>query len=82
MTEEVDEEMNSKVNRLRTFYVNDNINSVNKLKFVEKGLYISQDTGEIICTKCDATFSDRDNGYISVSYYKKKSFFSNFNIFL
>lgn len=62
-----DDIMNSKVNRLRTFYINENINSVNKLKFVEKGLYISQETGEIICTKCNMTFSERDNGYISVS---------------
>lgn len=68
MTEETDD-MNSKINRLRTFYVNEQINSVNKLKFVEKGLYQSE-AEEVICLKCEMTFNANDNGFISVSIYK------------
>lgn len=63
MTEQI-EAMNSKVNRLRTFYVNEQINSVNKLKFVEKGMY--QKEAGIICLKCNENMSQHN---ISVSIY-------------
>lgn len=66
MTEQINV-MNSKVNRLRTFYVNEQINSVNKLKFVEKGLY-QKETGEIICLKCNFKFNENQYN-ISVSIY-------------
>lgn len=78
MTDEIDiDEMNSKVNRIRTFYINENINSVNKLKFVEKGLYVLPNR-EISCYKCDLTFNENDNGYIAVSIYFFIPFFFKF----
>lgn len=73
MTEQNDA-LNSKINRLRTFYVNEQINSVNKIKFVEKGMYYQTEAEEIICLKCDMTFSSKDNGFISVSIYKFHNF--------
>lgn len=72
MTEHTDE-MNSKIKRLRTFYVNEQINSVNKLKFVEKGMYQSE-AEEVNCLKCEMTFNSNNNGFISVSIYKFHNF--------